>query len=64
MGELPYPVCVCPLVLRAEFDLNTSHVFLQGVLVAVSLVGGGAGDARAWLEPGVSQNFPFARWPS
>lgn len=64
MWELPYPVCVCPLVLRAEFDLNTSHVFLQGVLVAISLVGSGAGDARVWLELGVSTNFSFACWLS
>ena len=29
---------------RAEFDVNTSHVFPQGVLAAITLVGCGAGD--------------------
>ena len=32
---------------RAGFDMNTSHVFPQGVLAAVTLVGGRAGDGGA-----------------
>ena len=47
---------------RAGFDLNTSHVFLQGVLSAIILLGGGVRDEGP--EPGVSQGFPSAQWPS
>ena len=40
---------------RAGFGVNTSHVFPQGELAAITLVEGGAGDggarARARCEP-------------
>ena len=32
---------------RARFDVNTSHVFLQDMLAAITLVGGEAGDGGA-----------------
>lgn len=42
----------------ARFDMNTSHIFSQGILTAITLVGGGDGDgrvrARAVSEPGLS----------
>ena len=47
---------------RAGFDLNTSHVFPQGVLSAIILLGGGVRDEGP--EPGVSQGFSSAQWPS
>ena len=47
---------------RARFDLNTSHVFPQGVLSAIILLGGGVRDEGP--EPGVIQGFPSAQWPS
>ena len=47
---------------RTGFDLNTSHVFPQGVLSAIILLGGGVRDEGP--EPGVSQGFPSAQWPS
>ena len=41
---------------RAGSDMSTCHIFLQGVLAAISLVGGTSGDggsrARAGCEPG------------
>lgn len=47
---------------RAGFDLNTSHVFPQGVLSAIILLGGGVRDEGP--EPIVSQGLPSAQWPS
>ena len=47
---------------RAGFDLNTSHVFPQGMLSAIILLGGGVRDEGP--EPGVIQGFPSAQWPS
>ena len=42
---------------RPGFDKNTSHIFPQGVLVAITLVGGGAGSggarAGAMCKPGL-----------
>ena len=42
---------------RDGFDTNTSYAFPQGVLTALTLLGGGAGDegagARARCEPGL-----------
>lgn len=41
---------------RAGSDMSTCHIFLQGVLAAISLVGGTSGNggsrARARYEPG------------
>ena len=42
---------------RAEFGVNTIHVFPQGTVTAITLVDGGAGDggsrARTRCEPGL-----------
>lgn len=38
------------MVLRAEFDVNISHVFPWGVLAAIFLLGSGAGDREICLE--------------
>ena len=43
---------------RAGFDMDASHLFPQGVLAAITLLGGGAGDegvrGGAWCEAGLS----------
>ena len=42
--------CVCVLRVfggRAGFGVNTSHIFPQDVLAAITLVGGGAGEGVA-----------------
>ena len=41
------------------FDVNTSHVFAQGVPAAMALVGGGTGDGR--VEPGARPVLPCAQ---
>ena len=48
----------------SQESLIWSHVFLQGVLAAINLVGGGARDR--WLEPeaGINQGFSSAQWLS
>ena len=42
---------------RARFDVDSSHIFPQGVLSAITLVGGGPGDGWAGTgaecEPGL-----------
>ena len=42
---------------RVGSDVNMSHVFPQGLLVAITLVGGGAELEGLDPEPGVSQGF-------
>ena len=62
MWECPYTVCVCPVALvgeRAGFDVNTSHIFPQGVLVVVILVGGGIGDGGARAGPRCELGLPL-----
>lgn len=49
---------------RAGFDMDTSHVFPQGVLVAIALIGVWLEMERLELEPGMRWDFPFAQWPS
>ena len=46
MLECPYTHCVCPVPFggRAGYNRDASHVFPQGVLTAIILVGGGAGN--------------------
>lgn len=48
---------------RAEADVDASHIFLQGVLAAITLVAG-AGDGG--LEQGArcERSFLSAKWPS
>ena len=38
------------MVLRAEFDVSTHHVFARAVLAAIFLLGSGAGDGEICLE--------------
>ena len=49
-------MCECPLCIlhlpnafgkRTGFDVDTSHIFLQGVLITITSVGGVAGDGGA-----------------
>ena len=55
---------------RTGFDVNTSHAFPQGVLAAITSVGGGAGDggARAGvryevgLPPCLLVSLPYWEW--
>ena len=47
---------------RVGFDLVASHIFPQGVLAAITLVVGGAGDGVE-SEPNVSWNFLSSLWP-
>ena len=50
---------------RTGFDLNTSRVFPQGALTAITLLGDGSELKGLGPEPGVSQCFfLFAQWPS
>ena len=58
VGTSLYSLCVpSGFVGRAVSDMSMSHIFPQGVLAAITLVGGGAGDrrasARARCEPGL-----------
>ena len=48
MGASLYRLCV-PNAFggRAGFDMNTSHIFPQGVLAAITLVRSGAGEGGA-----------------
>ena len=44
VGALLYNLCVpSGFGGRARFDVHTSHVFPQGAVAAITLVGGGAG---------------------
>lgn len=48
MWEHPFADCVCPVPFMGDgFDVDTSHVFLQGVLTAITLIEGVAGDGGA-----------------
>lgn len=56
-GSVPVQT-VCPVPLMGELDSNGHiHILPQGVLAAITLVGGGAGDggagARAECEGGL-----------
>ena len=44
---------------RAGFDVDASHVFPQGVLAAIALVGGGAGDGGASAGARCEIGFPL-----
>ena len=46
MWECLYIVCTF-FGGRAGSDINTGHIFLQRVLAAITLMGGGAGDGGA-----------------
>ena len=52
--------------VRAGFDVDTSHIFPQGMLATVTLVGDVAGDggARACAGRGMRWDFLSAQWPS
>lgn len=49
---------------RAESKVSMGHVFPQGVLIAVNLVGGGAKMEGLEPELGISWGFPSVQWPS
>ena len=56
MGVSQYSLCVPrDFRVRPGSEMSMSHVFPQGVLAAITLVGGGTGDreagARAMCEP-------------
>ena len=44
---------------RTRCEVNTSHVFLKGVLAAITLVGGGAGDGGARIRARCELELPF-----
>ena len=46
---------------RAGFDMNTVHVFPQGVLTGITLVGYGTGEGGARAEQGVRGYSPLLR---
>ena len=43
-GSVPIQTLPNPFDGRTRFEMDTSHIFPQGVLAAITLVGGGAGD--------------------
>ena len=48
VGASLYRLCVpSAFGRRAEFDMDTSHIFPQDVLGAITFIRGGAGDGRA-----------------
>ena len=49
---------------RPGSEVSMSHVFPQGVLVAITLVGVRTGDGGAGPELGMSQGFSSAQWPT
>lgn len=58
MGTSLYKLCV-PSAFdgRDRFDMDTGHIFPQGVLIAIPLKGGGARDigtrAGTWCDAGL-----------
>ena len=55
MWECPYAVCVCPVALVEELNLEVSmgHIFPQGLLAAITLVGRRLEMEGLEPEPGV-----------
>ena len=53
-----------PFGWRAGFDMAASHVFPQGVLAAVTLLRGVAGDGGARAGAGREVDFPSVQWLS
>ena len=49
---------------RVEFGVNRTQIFPQGVLAAITLLRGGAGDVGVRQEPIIKWSFPSAKWPS
>ena len=52
-------MCPVALVGRFGFDVNTSQVFLHGVLAAITMVGGGAGDGGAMAGARCEAGLPL-----
>ena len=46
----------------AGFDREASHIFPQGVLTTVTLIGAGTGMEWLVLESGVRRYFPSTQW--
>lgn len=64
MGVSLYSLCVpSGFGGRPGFDVNISHIFAQVVLAAITLVGR-LEMAGLKPEPGVSQGFSSAQWPT
>ena len=62
MGESQYSLHVpSGFGGRAVFDINTGHIFPQGVLAAITLVGGGTGVGWARARTSVSWGFSSAQ---
>lgn len=60
MWEHPYTDCVCPMPSGGELDLMwTSFVFPWGVLLALPLVEGAAGDGGAGAGARYGAGQPF-----
>ena len=49
--------------VRAGLQVNTSHIFPQSVLVAITLVGSGSGDEGARARDRCKLGLPYAQWP-
>ena len=59
-----YSLCVLSVFeVRARFDVKKSHVFLQGVLATITLVGSGAGDGGPRAGVSCDVGFPSVYWP-
>ena len=60
MWEHPYTVCLYPVALVGELGLTWTQVmFSQGMLVSITLVGGGAGGGAARAEASYKTKFPL-----
>ena len=65
MGAAPYRLLV-PSTFdgRTGFDVDANHIFPQGVLAALTLVGCGAGNGGTRAAQGVRWDFLSAQWLS
>ena len=57
-------VCAQWFVGRDGSEVNVGHVFPQGVLAVITLLGGGAGDGGARSRARCEQSFSCAQWLS
>ena len=65
MWSIPIQSVVpCDLGGHLGYDVSTSHDFVQGVLIAITLVAGGAGDGRARVGAKSGMGLSSAQWPT
>lgn len=65
VGASPYCLHVSSSSFgRAGFEVIMSHIFPKGALAGIILVGDGAGMEFLEPEPGMSQAFYSAQWPT